>query len=162
MEQKQYIKQKEIIRIVEAYSDLLLRIAVNRVRSISEGEDIVQSVFVKLLTAQPKFADFEHERKWLIRTTVNLCKDYRKSATRRECEVLDENLAGEMPAESTEVLDALYQLPENDRYAIFLYYYERMTIREIADVTSEHEGTIASRLSRGRKKLRSILKGGQI
>jgi len=159
MEQKKYLQSQDIIRIVETYSDLLLRIAVNRVRNTAEGEDIVQSVFVRLLTAQPKLTDHEHERRWLIRTAINLCKDYKKSAARRASGELDETLASELPSETVEVLDVVYQLPENDRYAIFLYYYEQMTIKEIAIVTNEHEGTISSRLSRGRQKLRNLLKG---
>ncbi len=67
------------------------------VQSLSEAEDIVQSVYVRLMTARPRFRNGEHERAWLIRTAVNLCKDYHKSAARRSFVPLDEETAAAFP-----------------------------------------------------------------
>ena len=61
--------------------------------------------------------------------------------------------------ESFELLETVRQLPEHDRDAVYLYYYEEYTIREIAKILGEREGTIRSRLSRARKKLRAIMEG---
>ncbi len=159
MEQIQPFDEPEIRRIVETHSDMLLRIAVNRVRSLDEAEDIVQSVYVRLMTSRTRFADTTHEKAWLIRAAVNLCKDYGKSAAHRTRATLDENDAAAFPTESFEVLDAVHRLPERDRYAVYLFYYERMPVREIARILDEREGTVTSRLSRARKKLKTLLKG---
>ncbi|MBQ3438630.1 MAG: sigma-70 family RNA polymerase sigma factor, partial [Bacteroidales bacterium] len=51
-------------------------------------------------------------------------------------------------------------LPVPDRYAVYLYYYEGYSIKEIAQLLKEPEGTVSSRLSRARKKLRIVLEGG--
>ncbi|HML67163.1 MAG TPA: sigma-70 family RNA polymerase sigma factor [Clostridia bacterium] len=159
MEQKTYLSGREIERIVETYSDMLLRIAINRVRNKTEAEDIVQAVFLRLMTRQPKFQSPEHERAWLIRTAINLCLDYDKSASRRANVPLNDDIAAALPEENAGVLEAVWKLPERDRYIIYLYYFEELAIKEIASLLDERTGTITSRLSRARNKLKLLLKG---
>ena len=100
MEQKTYLDQREIVRIVETHSDMLLRIAINRVQSMTEAEDIVQAVYLRLMTNQPRFKSPEHERAWLIRTAINLCLDYHKSASRRTSVPLPDDIAAAQPEEN--------------------------------------------------------------
>lgn len=159
MEQYLYLDDDEIIRIVETYSDMLLRIAVNRVKSREEAEDVMQNVYMRLMRARPRFRDEGHERAWLIRTAINLCLDHQRSAAKRRHAPLNEGMAADIPPAAVEVLDAVRRLPERDRYAVYLYYYERMPAREIAKLLGEAEGTVTSRLSRARKKLKTMLKG---
>ena len=159
MEQKTYLGGRDIIRIVETYSDMLLRIAVNRVQSMTEAEDIVQAVYLRLMTRQPRFQSREHERAWLIRTAINLCLDYDKSASRRTSVPLGDDIAAMQPEEETGVLEAVWKLPERDRYVVYLYYFEELPVKEIASLLDEQTGTITSRLSRARKKLKLLLKG---
>lgn len=159
MERTGLPSQREIARIVETYSSMLLRLAINRTQNISEAEDIVQTVYLRLLRAQPRFRDLAHEKAWLLRTAINLCKDYGKSAARRTHVPLEEADAATLPPETTEVLAVVNRLPEADRYAVYLYYYERIPIGEIARALGEKEGTVSSRLSRARKKLKTLLKG---
>lgn len=159
MEQKTYLSGREIERIVETYSDMLLRIAINRVRNKTEAEDIVQAVFLRFMTRQPKFQSPEHERAWLIRTAINLCLDYDKSASRRTNVPLDDDIAAALPEENAGVLETVWKLPERDRYIIYLYYFEELAIKEIAALLDERTGTITSRLSRARNKLKLLLKG---
>ena len=159
MEQNWLPGEREIARLVETYSDMLLRVALNRTQNLAEAEDIVQSVYLRLLRARPRFTSAAHEKAWLLRTAVNLCKDYQKSAARRMSVPLEEETAVSLPPETREVLDIVARLPENDRYAVYLYYYERMPVGEIARALGEKEGTVSSRLSRARKKLKTLLKG---
>ncbi|MEN6340856.1 MAG: sigma-70 family RNA polymerase sigma factor [Clostridiaceae bacterium] len=159
MEQNWLPGEREIARLVETYSDMLLRVALNRTQNLAEAEDIVQSVYLRLLRARPRFTSAAHEKAWLLRTAVNLCKDYQKSAARRMSVPLEEETAVSLPPETREVLDAVARLPESDRYAVYLFYYERMPVGEIARALGEKEGTVSSRLSRARKKLKTLLKG---
>lgn len=161
IEQKTYLDPRDIVRIVETYSDMLLRIAINRVRSIAEAEDIVQAVFLRLMTSQPRLKSAEHERAWLIRTAINLCLDFQKSAVRRTSVPLDAESPAAQAQETGEVLEAVWQLPERDRYIVYLFYFEEMKVKEIADLLNEQTGTITSRLTRARKKLKLLLKGDE-
>jgi RNA polymerase sigma-70 factor, ECF subfamily len=159
MEKNGLSNRREIARMVEAYSDMLLRLALNRTQNLTEAEDIVQTVYLRLLRASPAFRNVEHEKSWLLRTAINLCKDYKKSAVRRTNVPLEEAAQTVLPHETQEVLDSVNRLPEAERYTVYLYYFERMPIGEIAHILGEKEGTVSSRLSRARKKLRTLLKG---
>ena len=155
-----YLSDSDIVRIVETYSDMLLRIALNRVKSIPAAEDIVQGVFERLMRRRPIFENREHEKAWLIRTAVNLClTDLRAESCHGELP-LDENIAQDYGEDTFDVLDAVQTLPTPDRYAVYLYYYEGYGVKEIGKLLKEPEGTISSRLSRARKKLKTILEGG--
>ena len=155
-----YLSDSDIVRIVETYSDMLLRIALNRVKSVPAAEDIVQTVFERLMRRRPIFESREHEKAWLIRTAVNLCLTDLRTESRHGELPLNEDIAQSYGAETYEVLDAVQTLPTPDRYAVYLYYYEGYGVREIGKLLKEPEGTISSRLSRARKKLRAILEGG--
>ena len=63
-------------------------------------------------------------------------------------------------ADQQELMSAVNQLPASFKEVILLHYYQGYGITEIAEMMELPEGTISSRLSRGRKKLESILKGG--
>ena len=162
MERKKdkYLTDGDIVRIVETYSDMLLRIALNRVKSLPAAEDIVQGVFERLMRRRPIFESREHEKAWLIRTAVNLCLTDLRAESRHGNLPLDENVATEFGEDTYEVLDAVQALPTPDRYAVYLYYYEGYGIKDIGHLLKEPEGTISSRLSRARKKLKALLEGG--
>ena len=155
-----YLSDGDIVRIVETYSDMLLRIALNRVKSIPAAEDIVQGVFERLMRRRPIFENREHEKAWLIRTAVNLCLTDLRAESRHGELPLDENIAQDYGEDTFDVLDAVQTLPTPDRYAVYLYYYEGYGVKDIGKLLKEPEGTISSRLSRARKKLKTILEGG--
>ena len=162
MERKKdkYLTDGDIVRIVETYSDMLLRIALNRVKSVPAAEDMVQGVFERLMRRRPIFESREHEKAWLIRTAVNLCLTDLRAESRHGNLPLDENVATEFGEDTYEVLDAVQALPTPDRYAVYLYYYEGYGIKDIGHLLKEPEGTVSSRLSRARKKLKALLEGG--
>ena len=70
-----YPEYEKIADIVEKYSDLLLRVAFTYMKNISDAEDMVQEVFLKLVKNYPSFESDEHKKAWLIRVTINLCKN---------------------------------------------------------------------------------------
>ena len=156
---KQTNRDREIVRIVETYSDMLMRIALNRMNGIAEAEDVVQSTFERLMKRQPRFETREHEKAWLIRTAIRICIDEARRAGRRTSVPLNEEIAAAYSEDSYDLLEIGRQRPEKDRDAVYLYYYEEYTIREIAKILGEREGTTRSRLSRARKKLRAIMEG---
>ena len=77
-------------RLVNTYADTILRISYQYLKQTCDAEDICQTVFLKYLTSNPEFDSIEHEKAWIIRTTVNACKDYLKSSFFRRTVALDE------------------------------------------------------------------------
>ena len=154
------IDRTEAERIVSTYADTLLRLCFTYLGSVQDAEDIVQTVYLKLLVSGPEFQSPEHEKAWLIRTAVNACKDELRASRRRAAprEVIPKKPAPKTPA--SPVLDSVMALPEKYRGVIYLFYYEGYSIREIAELLGRSETAVAAQLSRGRGKLRKML-GGQ-
>ena len=150
--------EEYIRRVVEDYSPMLLRLAMTRSLSTADAEDAVQEVFLRLLTQLPRFRDGEHERAWLIRTTIHRASDLRKAASTRTLPLEEADVVA-MPeeAESSPILSAVQALPEKYSTVIHLYYYEGYTIKEIAKLLGLPTPTVGTRLSRGREKLRKLL-----
>lgn len=148
----------EAQRLVDTYSDLLLRLSYTYLGSTADAQDICQSVFLKLLQAPRSFTDSAHERAWIIRTAINLCKDHLKSHWRRTTVALE--AAETVPASQAEegsLLAAVELLPPKYRAVIYLYYYEGYSAKEIAALLGEKPATVFTRLDRGRQKLRTYL-----
>ena len=151
--------QQEAERLVNAYSDLILRLSYTYLRSTQDGEDICQTVLLKLLTEDRVFESPEHERAWVVRVAINACKDELR-AFRRRAVPLDAAAEAEAPEPPrSEVLDAVMALPENYREAVYLFYYEGYSIDEIAALTGRSGAAVSAHLSRGRKKLKTMLEG---
>lgn len=143
-------------RIIRQYSDMVYRIALHNSRSAADAEDIMQDVFVELLTKCPCLDDPAHLKAWLIRVTVNKCRSLHRLAWRRKNVPL-EDCAGLVQPEHAGVMEEVRQLPENMRVIIYLYYYEDYTIAEIAEILGKNQNTVSSTLRRARGKLRELL-----
>lgn len=150
---------REAERLVNTYSDLILRLSYTYLKSTQDGEDICQTVLLKLLTAERAFDSPAHEKAWVIRATVNACKDELRAFRRRAVplEAAAETAAPEPPR--SEVLEAVMALPGKYREAIYLFYYEGYSIDEIAALTGRSGAAVSAHLSRGRKKLKIMLEG---
>ncbi len=145
------------ITIVEEYSDMLFRIAYQNMLHRYDAEDIVQDVLVKLLkNKELVFDDEQHLKNWLIRVTINQCKNLKK-VMHRHTEVALEDDIYSFTQEEESIFAELIKLPEESRNILYLYYYEGYSIKEIADIMQKSINTISSRLSRARIKLRKIL-----
>lgn len=145
-------------RLVITYADTILRLSYTYLHSTADAEDICQTVLLHAMTQAPAFSNPEHERAWIIRTTINACKDLLKSAARRTTVALE--AAGEPEAPEppdTDVIDAVSHLPHDQREAIHLHYFEGYPIAEVARMVGVSEAAVTKRLSRARATLRTTL-----
>ena len=148
-----------ISRIVGQYSAMLLKLASTRLPSAADAEDAVQETFLRLLSCRPSFRDAEHEKAWLIRTTLHRASDIRRQAGRAALPIEEAALENEAaPQTESDLLSAVRALPENYSAVIHLHYYEGYSIKEIAKLLRLPAATVGTRLSRGRDRLRQMLK----
>ena len=145
---------------LDVYGNMILRLAYSCLKSRDDAEDVLQDVMVKLLELNPKFESSEHEKAWLIRVTINLCRNRLRSPWRRHRE-LDESISTGLGAEwdkglgeQSAVLEAVMSLPEKYRTVLDLFYYEEFSVREIGEVLGLSQSAVTTRLSRARKLLR--------
>lgn len=152
----------DIDYVVDKFSDTIYRVALSTTKNPTESEDIVSEVLMKYFDKckMLDFSDDEHLKAWLIRVTVNLCKDLFRSARYRYRSDLDENLSTDFDnkEQQTDVKNAIESLDKKYRLVLYLYYYEQYSTEEIAQILHTRNGTIVSRLSRAREKLRVELK----
>ena len=143
---------------IDKYADLILRISYHYLHTTCDAEDICQTVFLKYMAQEKPFRDSEHEKAWIIRTTINACKDILKSSWRRTSVPLKEAESIEAPApESDDIREALGRLPTNCRLSIYLHYYEGYTTKEIGKFLKKSDNAVRLYLTRGRSQLREIL-----
>ena len=150
--------------LVEEYQTMLYRIAFSNMRNRADAEDAVQEAFFRYMKDEKPIANREHEKAWLIRTTIHICMDVLKSSWYQKTVSLEESLlAGTKDVylpyqmKDDQTLEAVLKLPVHYRNPIYLFYYEDYSIQEIAGVLNEKEGTIKTRLRRGREEVKKIL-----
>ncbi len=144
---------------VDKYRPMLFRLAYSCTGDISVCDDIVQEAFLKLYSCNQKFSSEEGKKAWLIRVTVNNCRNYRKAWWNRSRNDLPEN-SGKEDNPDDEIIAlkaALDSLKPAYRQVIFLHYYEGYTAAEIGKLLNLSVTAVTTRLQRGREMLRKYL-----
>ena len=149
---------------MEIHSDYLLRIAYLYVKDWQVAEDIVQDAF---LTYYMKFEQFEERaslKTYLVRIVINKCKDYLKSWKYRKLTLTNQFFGAKKDTaiaiqneERLDIADAVLALPIHLREVIIHYYYEELSVLEVAALLSVSDNTIKTRLRRARHLLKEQL-----
>ncbi|GKV65126.1 MULTISPECIES: sigma-70 family RNA polymerase sigma factor [unclassified Sporosarcina] len=152
---------------IRDYGDDLKRIAYLYLNDLAESEDIVQEVLIKSYHQLDSFRHESSYKTWLIRMTINQCKDHKKRWSVRNIfykqevpEVRDRKLTETdyiQKESSNEMLQQLARLAPKHKEVLILYYYEELTMQEISDVLQINYNTVKSRLLRGKQVLKEKL-----
>ena len=124
-----------------------------------DADDTVQDTFLKYCTGNRDYTDEAHIKAWLLRVAINRAKDQQRSFWHRNrvsWEAYMEDLEFSQP-EDRSLFEAVMSLPRNYRVPLHLSYYEDYSVAEIAAILHSTPGTVKSRLSRGRKLLKTKL-----
>lgn len=148
--------------LAQRYLDTVFRVAYNYIGSRTDAEDITQNVFFKLLQSKKIFESDDHVKNWLIRVTVNECKNLVRAKWWKTESIEDHTLSltFENPAHS-DLYYAVMGLPKKYRLPIYLHYYEGYSTGEIGELLGIPKNTVCSNLKRGREQLKEILTGGE-
>ncbi len=146
--------------VMEQYKNNLYTVAFNICKNTQDAEDVVQDTFIQYWKVKKEFESEQHLRAWLFRVAINTAKNKVNTLFRRTTVPLEdymETLSFETK-ESSEIFEAVMNLPTKYRIVIHLFYYEDYSVNEIADILKLTPGNVKTRLSRGRMSLRNILK----
>ncbi len=160
----------EIETLMRQYGNDVLRTAYMYVKDVHTAEDIFQDVFIKVNQKLSTFEGNSSIKTWIIRITINTCKDYLKSAWNRrvvpmmeyqEDAIISESDYNEVEKQDTNnmIRQTVLALPEKYRDVVLCVYFQEMTITEAAQTLGIAEGTAKSRLSRARLRLKEVLEG---
>ena len=158
--------------LVKRYYDLVHSYIYRTTNDYNIAYDITQDVFIKMMKSIDKYNLEDGKFKnWLLKIAVNTTKDYFKSKTYKQRienydienhEIEDKSNVIDIISkkeESIKIKEAVEKLPNLQREAIFLKYYNDLKIKEISKITGDNENTIKSRLFNGVKNLKKLLGG---
>ncbi|MCR5684965.1 MAG: sigma-70 family RNA polymerase sigma factor [Lachnospiraceae bacterium] len=156
--------------LMREYGNDVLRTAYSYVKDRTAAEDCFQETFIKAYRNLDRFRGESSVKTWLIRITVNVCKDYLKSSYQRhvvpmmdfeEDAIISDNDFEEVENEDRNetIRRAVEALPQHYREAVMCVYYNEMSLAEAAKVLGVPEGTVKSRLARARDQLKNLLEG---
>lgn len=163
--------------LVEKYQTRVYGMVYGMLRNREDARDVTQEAFVKAYRNLESFRLESGFYTWIYRIAMNLAIDFTRKRKRRETSGFDEGIAtrdedGEIaeahhedgPGRQLErkrlfakIMDAMQELPEDQREVILLRELEGLQYKEIADIMGIPEGTVMSRLFYARKKLQKLL-----
>ena len=143
---------------MKTHGHTVYRLALCRMQSVPDAEDVYQDVFLRYFQKRPRFESEEHRRAWLLRVTLNRARSLFASAWFRKTVPLEECTAFVQPEEG-KLDEALRRLPQKDRTLLHLFYYEELATKEMARLLGRRESTVRTQLTRARRKLAEIMKG---
>ena len=151
--------EEEASRAIDLYGDTVKRICMIHLKNYADTEDIFQTVFLKYVLKSHEFHSTDHEKAWIIRVTINACRDLLKSFFHSRTLPLDSlrEKPGEPAPDHSDVLEAVLALPSKYKDVIYLYYYEEYSAEEIGQILRKNKNTVYTLLNRGRQLLRSSL-----
>ncbi len=147
-----------IDEVIEKYSKMVYRLALARVKTRHDAEDVFQDVFLRYISKPRTFKSEEHRKAWLIRVTINRSKSLWSTAWFQKVGPLDEVAVYETK-EELDLHEYLTLLPQKYRLVIHLFYYEDLTVRQISEILNAKESTVRTWLTRARAILREKMKG---
>ena len=161
--------EKEIQRLMDDYGDDVLRTSYMYLKDLQNAEDAFQEVFIRVFNKFESFKGESSEKTWIIRITINVCKDMLRSSWLKKVLLTDKlkeknTIIGIdnkiIKEEENKILfEEVMSLSYRFKEVIILYYYHNYNTIEISRILNVAEGTVRSRLHRAREILKMKLGG---
>ena len=154
-------QEQEVNRAIERYADTVRRLCMVHLKNRADTEDIFQTVFLKYVLSSVSFESEEHEKAWIIRVTINACRDLLKSFYRRRTVSLDAVIEQPalLPPDNRAVLEAVLSLPPQYKDVVYLHFYEDYTAPQISKILGKNVNTVYTIITRSKQMLREKLRG---
>lgn len=149
------MENEAFARVILDMTDTLYRISCAQLPQRADREDAVQETLRKAWEKRKDLRDERYVKTWVIRILLNECHTIQRRM--KHTLVLDALPAMQNAPEKGDLKEALLQLPEKYRIPLMLYYLEGYSVRDTAMMLRLPQGTVKTRLSRGRTMLKAIL-----
>ena len=149
------LTKEEFTCLARKYMDTVFRVAMNYLKNKTDADDVTQNVLLKFYKSDVDFESEEHVKHWLIRVTLNECKNFLRFPWQKYASLEDYMETLQMPEpEHREMLNAVMALPTKYRMILYLYYYEGYSVGGMSKMLDRKESTIQTQLATARKKLK--------
>lgn len=159
----------EIVRLMDTYGNDVLRTAYMFLKDYHKAEDAFQEVFIKVFHKYGSFKGESSEKTWIIKVTINTCKDILRSSWLKRVQLTDViNEEGSIPGIESKIVKSednkllfkeVIALKQAYKEVVILYYYQEYDTQQISKILNIPEGTVRSRLYRAREILKLKLSG---
>lgn len=157
-------RKRQIKEIYERQIDRVYRVARIYTGDPHDAEDVAESVFLTVIEKDITFKSYEHEKAWFITAVRNRCKDLCKSSWHDKVQLVapsevdpenSDNAYTDIENETeNDAMRLLMMLPEDQREAVYLCYYEGYTVKEAAAIMGIKETKLRSGLTTAKRILR--------
>ena len=152
------LTKEAFTRLAHMYMDAVFRLAFTYLKNRADADDVTQTVLLRLYETKKEFEGDTHVKNWLMRVTVNECRQrWRSPWSKTACiEDFADGLIFE-DQHCSDLFDAIMALDRKYRTVIVLHYYEGYGVAEIAKLLGVPLGTVGTRLRRAREQLKRYL-----
>ncbi|WHY86741.1 sigma-70 family RNA polymerase sigma factor [Neobacillus novalis] len=170
VEPPNYFNREDKLKwLMRTYGNDVIRVAYTYLKQRQLAEDVAQDVFIKCFEKMDDFRNESSYKTWILKITVNKCKDVLKSwafknllftdyfGNNQEDRTIESKLLKK--EESQLISQQVMELPLKLREVIILFYYQEFSIEEISVLLKVNSNTIKTRLHRGRLKLKQSFEG---
>lgn len=140
--------------VVSTYGNMLYRISMMMLKNEHDVQDVMQETFIRYLQKAPLFRNREHEKAWLLRVNINLCKDFLRFHKRNNYISLEDLELAVPEPKQAEIVREIMQMPEKYKAVLLLHYVEGYRIKEIASILKTTEAAVKMRIQRGKGMLK--------
>lgn len=153
--------QEAQMHLLHIYKDSMYRVAYSYMQNEHDANDALQEMSYQALKNMYKVKSPQFFKTWLVRIVINTCLMQKRQQKRI---VMTDQIAEQpyLSNEFFELNDAITKLPVDQQELIHLKYFRDLKNSEIAEIQNIPEGTVKSRLHKTMKKLRHILREGDI
>ena len=163
----QPVSDEQVEQLYLQYGNDVLRVSYFYLGNREQAEDVTQDVFVRLMENKPVLVPGS-EKAWLLKVALNRCRDFWRSSWHKrvllgskKLDIIPDDDKLDQRLEKEALMQAVNALPAPEKEVFLLFYYQGLSTQETAAVLGTPEGTVSSRLSRGRQKLKQFLDGGE-
>ena len=153
------LSDEEIDRIISLYGNSILRMSYIMLKDYDLAEDVVQDTLIQVIKKYYTLKNKETEKSWIMKIAINQCKNQLRSQWFKKIIYYED--ANEIKREYTEknssednTIKYIYELKNSYKEVLLLYYYQELSIKEIASVLGKKESNIQQLLKRAREKLK--------
>jgi len=159
-------RSQRLEQLIDRYQEQVMRMCFLYLCDKTMAEDAMQETFLKAYRAIDSFRGDASEKTWIMKIAMRTCYDMNHSGWFR---IINRHVTPDMipepavPFEESddELISAIIRLPIRLREVILLYYYQHLTVNEVAETLGISQSSVSGRLKRGREKLKAMIEGSE-
>ena len=153
------LTDENINRLIALYGNSVLRMSYIILKDYDLAQDVAQDTFIQVIRKYNTLKDKKSEKAWIMKIAINQCRNQLRSQWLKKIVYYEDdkelkNKTVEIDFKEDNTIAHIYNLKEKYKEVILLYYYQELSIKEIASTLGKKESNIQQLLKRAREQLK--------